>query len=150
MRGLLKTLLEKEKKAGNQHFLLFPQCFLLDSKQISCFQPHLFCRLQMLWIWTSLLFSSLVKSLPIPTQWHLLTPLGNRPFEKTVGKGEFARNKEFLLFPQCFLPIWITGIFSFSHNVYYSIQNKFHVFSHIYFVVCKWFEFRPVYYFAVW
>ena len=29
----------------------------------------------------------------------LLTPLGNKPFENTVGKGEIARN------PQCFLPV---------------------------------------------
>ena len=40
-----------------------------------------------------------VVFLPIPTQWHLLTPLGNKPFENTVGKGEIARNKQFLLFP---------------------------------------------------
>ena len=45
---------------------------------------------------------------PIPTQWRLLTPLENKPFENTVGKGEIARNEQFLLFPQCFLPIWIT------------------------------------------
>ena len=25
-------------------------------------------------------------------------------FENTVGKGEIARNEQFLLFPQCFLP----------------------------------------------
>ena len=37
-----------------------------------------------------------------------LTPLGNKPFENTVGKGEIARNKQFLLFPHCFLPVWIT------------------------------------------
>ena len=35
-------------------------------------------------------------------------PLGNKPFENTVGKGEIARNEQFLLFPQCFLPLWIT------------------------------------------
>ena len=46
--------------------------------------------------------------LPIPTQWHLLTPLGKKPFENTVGKGEIARNEQFLLLPQCFLPIWTT------------------------------------------
>ena len=27
-------------------------------------------------------------------------------FENTVGKGEIARNEQFLLFPQCFLPLW--------------------------------------------
>ena len=37
-----------------------------------------------------------------------LMPLGNKPFEKTVGKGEIARTEQFLLFPQCFLPVWIT------------------------------------------
>ena len=26
--------------------------------------------------------------------------LGNKPFENTVGKGEIASNKQFLLFPQ--------------------------------------------------
>ena len=27
-------------------------------------------------------------------------------FENTVGKGEIARNEQFLLFPLCFLPFW--------------------------------------------
>ena len=29
-------------------------------------------------------------------------------FENTVGKGELARKEQFLLFPQCFQPIWRT------------------------------------------
>ena len=33
------------------------------------------------------------------------TCLQYKYFETTVGKGEIARNKHFLLFPQCFLPI---------------------------------------------
>ena len=37
-----------------------------------------------------------------------MTPLENKPFENTVGKGEIVRNEQFLLFPQCFLPIWLT------------------------------------------
>ena len=32
--------LEKETFFGNQHFLLFPQCFLLFPKQISIHKPH--------------------------------------------------------------------------------------------------------------
>ena len=28
--------------------------------------------------------------------------------KNTEGKGEIARNKQFLLFPQCFLPVWRT------------------------------------------
>ena len=30
------------------------------------------------------------------------------PFENTVGKGEIARNEQFLIFSQCFPPVWIT------------------------------------------
>ena len=41
-------------------------------------------------------------------EWHLLMPLGKKPFENTGGKGEIARNEQFLLFPQCFLLVWIT------------------------------------------
>ena len=32
----------------------------------------------------------------------------DKPFENTVGKGDIARNEQFLHFPQCFLPVWIT------------------------------------------
>ena len=39
--GLLKTSWEKWENAGNQHFLIFPQCFLLSDKQISICEPHL-------------------------------------------------------------------------------------------------------------
>ena len=33
------------------------------------------------------------------------TCLQYKPFENTAGKGDIARNEQFLLFPQCFLPI---------------------------------------------
>ena len=52
----------KGENAGNQHFLLFLQCFLPFSEQISVLQSHLFCRQQMLSIWTSLKICHLVKS----------------------------------------------------------------------------------------
>ena len=45
------------------------------------------------------------------THSHTMTPFdtpGNKPFENTVGKREIARNEQFLLFPQCFLLVWIT------------------------------------------
>ena len=45
------------------------------------------------------------------THSHTMTPfdaLGDKPFENTVGKGEIAHNEQFLLFPQYFLPVWIT------------------------------------------
>ena len=35
-------------------------------------------------------------------------------FENTVGKGEIARNEQFLLFPQCFL-LYQISVFSFVH-----------------------------------
>ena len=54
--------------------------------------------------------------------------LGNKPFENTVGKGEIACNEQFLLFPQCFLPVWIT----------FCIFVKFEI------VVCKLFQFGSV------
>ena len=38
----------------------------------------------------------------------VFTCLQYRPFENTVGKGEIARKKQFLLFSQCFLPVWRT------------------------------------------
>ena len=38
----------KEENAGNQHFLLFPQCFLSYPEEILQFGSHLICRLQML------------------------------------------------------------------------------------------------------
>ena len=50
----------------------------------------------------------------------------NKPLENIVGKAENAGNINYLYF--------------FSHNVFYSSQTKFQIFSHFYFVVCKYFE----------
>ena len=56
----------------------------------------------------------------------LVNPFPNKPwflcvccesFENTAGNGEIARNEQFLLFPQCFLPVWRT----FCHL--HQIQN---------------------------
>ena len=44
----------------------------------------------------------------------------------------------------------VTSIFSFSHNVFYLTLDKFQFFSHIYFVVSKFFQFRLVQNFVVW
>ena len=52
----------KAENAGDQHFLLFPRCFLLIPRRISVPNLHLFCRVQMLPIWTSLKICRLVKS----------------------------------------------------------------------------------------
>ena len=35
-----ESIVGKGENAGNQHFLLFPQCFLLFPRQISIFESH--------------------------------------------------------------------------------------------------------------
>ena len=45
---------------------------------------------------------------PFPKQALVFTCLQYKSLENFVGKGEIARNEQFLLFPQCFLPVWIT------------------------------------------
>ena len=92
MQRPFENVVGKGENAGNQHFLLFPQCFLYCVWQKSFLQLH-FCR-----PW----FCCLVKSRPIPIRWHLLTGLWKKPFEDIVGKGEIA----------------CTSNFSFSHIVF--------------------------------
>ena len=41
-----------------------------------------------------------------PKQALVFTCLLYKPIENTMGKGEISRNEQFLLFPQCFLPVW--------------------------------------------
>ena len=41
-----------------------------------------------------------------PKQTLVFTCLLLQSFENTVRQGEIARNEQFLLFPQCFLPVW--------------------------------------------
>ena len=43
-----ENIVEKGENAGDQHFLLFPQCFLPFPTPISFFDSELFCHLQML------------------------------------------------------------------------------------------------------
>ena len=52
------------------------------------------------------------------------TYLQFRALENTVGKGEIARNEQFLLFPQCFQPVWRTLSFSWK-NLELSSANSF-------------------------
>ena len=58
----MENIVGKGENAGNQHFLLFPISFLPCWKQILMFELHLFCRLRMLSIWTSLKLCCVVKS----------------------------------------------------------------------------------------
>ena len=53
--------------------------------------------------------------LPFPKQTPIFTCLQYRSFKNTVRKGEIARNEQFLLFPQCFLPI--QGTFCRFHQI---------------------------------
>ena len=46
----------------------------------------------------------------------LLKTLWEKISENTVGKGEIARNEQFLLFPQCFLP-FLENFLPFSSNL---------------------------------
>ena len=57
------------------------------------------------------------EALTLPKQTLVFTCLQSKSFENTAGKGEIARNERFLIFPHCFLPIWIT----FFH--FHLIQN---------------------------
>ena len=43
---------------------------------------------------------------PFPRQALVFMCLQYKSFENTVVKGEIARNEQFLLLPQCFLPVW--------------------------------------------
>ena len=52
--------------------------------------------------------AKLIEPQPFPKQALVFTCLQYKPFENTLGKGEIARNEQFLLFPKCFQPIWIT------------------------------------------
>ena len=61
---------------------------------------------------------------PFPKQALVFTCLQYKSFENTVGKGKTARNEQFLLFPQCFLPIWITYC-HFHYNLQLSSANSF-------------------------
>ena len=60
---------------------------------------------------------------PFPNKpWFLL--VCNTSLLKTQGKGEIARNEQFLLFPQCFLPIWMDFL-PFSSNLKLLCANSF-------------------------
>ena len=76
-----ENIVGKGENAGNQHFLFFPQCFLPFPKQISIFDTHSNCRLQILSIWTGLTkILSFGKELPGFTKSFILTSLRKKPY----------------------------------------------------------------------
>ena len=85
MRKLWKTLWEKEKMLVTS-ILPFTTVFSNPSKRKIIILTTFIGRLQTLLIWTL-----------------ILTHQQQTAFENIVGNGEIARNKQFLLFPQCFL-----------------------------------------------
>ena len=59
---------------------------------------------------------------------------GKQAYENTVGKREIAHNEPFLLFPQCFLPVWIT-VFHFR-EIWNCHMQTLSVWKSLEFVVC--------------
>ena len=58
-----ENIVGKGENAGDQHFLLFPECFLTIPQRISVYKLHLFCRLHMLYIWYILSFGKGLKTI---------------------------------------------------------------------------------------
>ena len=61
---------------------------------------------------------------PFSKQALVFTFLQYKSFENTMRKGEIAHNEQFLLFPQCFLPIQ-KNFLPFSSNSKLSFANSF-------------------------
>ena len=57
-----ENIVGERENDSNQHFLLFPQSFLLYHREKLSFYQHLNCHLQILSIWACLKFCRLVKS----------------------------------------------------------------------------------------
>ena len=63
----------------------------------------------------------------------VFTCLKYKPFENTEGKGEITGNKQFLLFPQCFLPV--RRIFCYFHRIWNCRLQTLSVWKSLKFVV---------------
>ena len=61
---------------------------------------------------------------PFPSKLIFFRCLQYKSFENTVEKGEIARNEQFPVFPQCFLPVWVT-LCHFPYNLQLSPTNSF-------------------------
>ena len=91
----------------------------------------------MLWLCISQ-FNSLTVLEPswtCPKQALVFTCLLYKSSENTVGKGEIAHNEQFLLFPQCILPFWIT--FCHIHKIWNCHLQTLSVWKSLKFVVGK-------------
>ena len=106
-KSLLKTLWKKEKMLVTSIFSFSHNVFKGFYIQISIFQSHLFCRLQVLSIWTSLKICRLVKSEPITTQYHIFMHYRYVAVENIVR----------------IVKLIVSSNFSFSHNVFYLLWH---------------------------
>ena len=113
------NFVEKGENAVYQYFLLFLQRFQKPSflvvRSLDCLGKGQVCQ-ENLW-------SNRLQTQNFPKQALVFMCLKYKSFENTVGKGEIARNEQFLLFPQCFYPL---GNFpSFPSNLELSSANSF-------------------------
>ena len=126
-KKMLETVIGKKRWAGNQHFLLLPQCFVLYETQKSLSDIQLNWYLQLLSIWT--------RSSDILM---LVNPFPNKPWFLRVCSISLLKTlweKEKLL---------VTSNFSFSHSVFYPFGELSAIFVTFEILVCKLFEFGRV------
>ena len=76
-----------------------------------------------------------IPSYTFPKQALVFTSMQYKSFENTVGKGEIAHNEQFLLFPQCFLTIWIA--FCRFHQILNCRLQTLSVWKSLKFIVCQ-------------
>ena len=88
-----ENIVRKGEYVDNQHFLLFPKCFLPIQKE------HLLV--------SDIYFVICKRFNPFPNK-PLFLRVCSQSLLKTLWEEEIAQNKQFLLFPQCFLSIWKT------------------------------------------
>ena len=65
---------------------------------------------------------------PLALYYTILT--FNNPQQRSLSKKLWEKEK-----------MLVTSIFAFSHKIFYSSQNRFQIFSQVYFVVCTFFKF---------
>ena len=104
---VVENIVGKGKNAGNQHFLLFPQCFQQPSSMnfelfvsrfviCRCFQFNPLPDNKILDR------SKLKQSADDNSRFDENSRKFSKRVENNVGKGEIAHYEQFLLFPQCF------------------------------------------------
>ena len=78
-----ENIVGKEENVGNQHFLLFPECFLLYQRQKLSFMLHLFCRMKNAFNSDKVKFLSSWSGLSQQTI-HVISPILVLVFKKNI------------------------------------------------------------------